>query len=199
MKRIALYARVSTSDQNPQAQVATLREFAAARQFEIVREYVDQVTGDVNRRRQLTQYDALMADAQRRPFDAVVVWKFDRFARSLKALLEALQLFESLGIDFISITQNLDTTTPMGRLFFQIVGAFAEFERSLIVERVHAGLANARKRGITLGRPRDPVRYDKIRALRARGLSLRGIQKETGIPLTTIQSVCAALVKERDT
>jgi DNA invertase Pin-like site-specific DNA recombinase len=137
-----------------------LREFSQRRSFTISKEYVDHVTGNIEKRRRDNStkdgaYQELMRDARQRKFDCVVVWKFDRFARSLPALIEALQEFSALGIDFISSTQDVDTTTPMGRLFFHLVGAFAEFERALIVERVNAGLANARAKGVQLGRPRN--------------------------------------------
>lgn len=175
--RVAIYGRVSTGEQNPDAQLVELRAYAERRGFAIHREYVDHVTGDATaRRRRAPAFEALMADARRRRFDCVLVWKYDRFARSLAALIAALQEFDSLGIDFISHTQSIDTTTPMGRLFFHIIGSFAEFEREMIVERVRAGLANARAKGKTLGRPvRDPSAAERIVTLRAEGLSLRKI------------------------
>ncbi len=126
--RVAIYARVSTGEQNPELQLRELRDYAERRGFTVHREYMDQASGDVRRRR----------------FDCVLVWKYDRFARSLGALITALQEFRDLGVDFISHTQAIDTTTPMGRLFFHVIGSFAEFERDVIVERVRAGLANAR-------------------------------------------------------
>ena len=159
------------------AQLLALRECAATRGFAIHREYVDQVSGDTaRRRRRAPEFEALMADARRRRFDCVLVWKYDRFARSLGALIAALAEFNMLGIDFISHTQAIDTTTPMGRLFFHIIGSFAEFERDVIVERVKAGLANARAKGKRLGRPvRDPAAAARIPILKGQGLSLRQI------------------------
>ena len=134
------------------------------------REYVDQASGDVRRRQRAPEFDALMADARRRRFDCVLVWKYDRFARSLGALIAALQEFRDLGVDFISHTQAIDTTTPMGRLFFHVIGSFAEFEREVIVERVRAGLANARAKGTRLGRPvRDPGAQARVVAPQGRG------------------------------
>ena len=120
-------------------------------------------------------YRELMDDASRRAFDCVLVWKYDRFARSLSVLVSALQQFSTLGIDFISYTQNIDTTTPMGRLFYHVIGSFAEFEREIIIERVRAGLANARAKGKSLGRPKDRIAERRIIALREKGLSLREI------------------------
>jgi DNA invertase Pin-like site-specific DNA recombinase len=117
-----------------------------------------------------------MADVSRRTMDCVLVWKYDRFARSLGALIGALQEFRDLGVDFISHTQAIDTTTPMGRLFFHVIGSFAEFERDVIVERVRAGLANARAKGKRLGRPvRDPNAAERVAALHEKGMSLRAI------------------------
>ena len=161
--KVAIYARVSTSDQNAESQLTALREFASNRNFEIYQEYVDQVTGVISKRKpgQGEAYKRLMADARWKRFDIVLVWKFDRFARSLQSLIEALKLFQSLKIDFISCTQNIDTTTPMGVFFFQVVGAFAELEREMIVERVRAGVANARAKGVKIGRPRKSTNNDE--------------------------------------
>lgn len=128
-----------------------MREYAERRGFEIYREYIDHVSGDAEHRRVKRQnnhaYRELMEDAGRRKFDCVLVWKYDRFARSLSILVTALQQFSVLGIDFISHTQNIDTTTAMGRLFYHVIGSFAEFEPKMIVERVKAGLANTRAKG----------------------------------------------------
>jgi DNA invertase Pin-like site-specific DNA recombinase len=176
---VAIYARVSTSEQNPEAQLLALREYAARRGFSIYKEYVDHVSGDVQQRGAKRQnnhaYCELMDEASRRAFDCVLVWKYDRFARSLSVLVSALQQFSTLGIDFISYTQNIDTTTPMGRLFYHVIGSFAEFEREIIIERVRAGLANARAKGKSLGRPKDRIAEMRIIALREQGLSLREI------------------------
>ena len=176
---VAIYARVSTGEQNPEAQLLALREYASRRGFSIYKEYVDHVSGDVERRRAKRQndraYRELMEDASRRSFDCVLVWKYDRFARSLSILVAALQQFSTLGIDFISYTQNIDTTTAMGRLFYHVIGSFSEFEREMIVERVRAGLANARAKGKSLGRPKDRNAELRILALRKQGLSLREI------------------------
>jgi DNA invertase Pin-like site-specific DNA recombinase len=167
---------VSTGEQNPELQLRELRDYAERRGFVVRREYVDQASGDVRRRQRAPEFDALMADARQRRFDCVLVWKYDRFARSLGALIAALQEFRDLGVDFISHTQAIDTTTPMGRLFFHVIGSFAEFEREVIVERVRAGLANARAKGKRLGRPiRDPGAQVRVVALKEEGLSLRQI------------------------
>lgn len=179
--RAAIYARVSTNDQNPEAQLLALRSYVEQRGFVLYKEYVDHVTGDFakrgkKRRSKDKAYEELMADATKRLVDCVIVWKYDRFARSLSVLVTALEHFNKLGVDFISYTQNIDTTTPMGRLFYNVIGSFAEFEREIIVERVKAGLANARAKGVRLGRPeKDPTAAERITSLREEGLSLRQI------------------------
>jgi DNA invertase Pin-like site-specific DNA recombinase len=152
--RAVFYVRVSKAkgQQDPEMQLNDLRPFAAARGWQLLADpYVDRLTGSVEARPALNR---LMSDAQARKFDVVVVWKLDRFARSLKHLINALAEFEALGVAFVSLRDNLDLTTPSGRLMFQIIGAMAEFERSLIQERVCAGLRNARAKGKQLGRPR---------------------------------------------
>jgi len=131
--RVAIYARVSTADQNPELQLRELRDHAERRGFMVHREYVDRASGDVRRRRRAPAFEVLMADARRRRFDCVLVWKYDRFARSLGALVTALQEFSDLGVDFISHTQAIDTTTPMGRLFFHVIGSFAEYAERAVM------------------------------------------------------------------
>ena len=170
ISRVALYARVSTlNGQDPEMQLSELREYASRRGWSITREYVDQgVSGSKESRPELNQ---LMADAHRRKFDAVLVWKSDRFGRSLKHLVNALADLCAYGVAFISFRDNLDLSTPSGRLMFQIIGAMAEFERSLIQERVRAGLRNARAKRKKFGRPRAQVDADRVAALRQEGLS----------------------------
>jgi DNA invertase Pin-like site-specific DNA recombinase len=184
MKKVAIYARVSTSDQSADSQITSLIDYSQRRNFEVFNQYVDQVTGVVSKRKagQAPAYQRLMADAKQKRFDVVLVWKFDRFARSLQSLMEALELFRALDIDFISATQDIDTTTPMGRFFFQTVGAFAEFEREMIVERVRAGLDNARRKGVRLGRPKSspPAEETRIMELHGEGKSDTEIAKMMG-------------------
>ncbi len=168
--RVALYARVSTlNGQDPEMQLSELREYASRRGWIITREYIDQgVSGSKESRPELNR---LMADAHRRKFDAVLVWKIDRFGRSLKHLVNALADLCAYGVAFISFRDNLDLSTPSGRLMFQIIGAMAEFERSLIQERVKAGLRNARAKGKKFGRPRAQVDAVRVAELRRDGLS----------------------------
>ena len=152
----AICARVSTADQSTQMQVSVLRDYVENRNWNLVSKYVDErVSGTKDRRPAL---DRLMADAKQRRFDAVLVSKLDRFARSLRHLINALAELEALGVAFVSLRDNVDLSTPSGRLMVQIIGAMAEFERSLIVERVRAGLQNARRRGKRLGRRRALVK-----------------------------------------
>src|SRR5215470_6161081 len=153
ISRVALYARVSTfNNQDPGMQLAELREYADRRGWPISDEYTDQgVSGSKESRPALNR---LMADACRRSFDAVLVWKIDRFGRSLKHLVNPLAELAALGVAFISLRDNLDLSTPSGRIMFQIIGAMAEFETALVQERVGAGIRNARAKGKRLGRPR---------------------------------------------
>jgi len=183
---IALYARVSTFNghQDPEMQLRELREYAALRSWKIAGEYVDHgVSGSKESRPALNR---MMADAHSRKFDAVLVWKIDRFGRSLKHLVNSLADLAAYRVAFISLRDNLDLSTPSGRLMFQIIGAMAEFERALIQERVKAGLRNARAKGKKLGRPQRIVNVDKIALLRAQGLPWRAISDELGVGLATL-------------
>ncbi|MGH9684403.1 MAG: recombinase family protein [Candidatus Acidiferrales bacterium] len=162
--KVAVYARVSSSNggQSPQMQLRELREYAKRRGWKIFAEYIDKgVSGAKDRRPEL---DKLMADAHKRKFDVIAVWKFDRFARSVSHLLRALDTFRALGIEFVSLSESLDTATPAGRMVFTVLGAVAELERSLIGERVKAGLRNAKAKGVRLGRP--PLRIFSIAEIR---------------------------------
>src|SRR5215470_7859626 len=185
--RSALYARISTSNhgQDSELQLRELRGHFKHRGWEIVGEYVDNgISGSKDSRPELNR---LMADAHKRRFDAVAVWKFDRFARSVSHLLRALETFKSLGIDFVSLSEQVDTSTPTGKMVFTVLGAVAELERSLIAERVRAGLRNARAKGKRLGRPRVIVDSARIALLRAQGHSWSKICNETGIGKGTAQ------------
>jgi DNA invertase Pin-like site-specific DNA recombinase len=193
--RCAIYARVSTTGngQSPEMQLRELREHCERRGWSVAGEYVDVgISGTKETRPQL---DKLMTDAHRRRFDAVIVWKFDRFARSVSHLLRALETFNALGIAFVSLSESLDTSTPAGRMVFTVLGAVAELERSLIAERVKAGLRNARAKGKQLGRPRVIVDAARIASLRARGISWRDICRETGLTKGTAQRACPSLPK----
>ncbi len=169
--KVAAYARVSTSNngQDPEVQLRELREYVARRGWKLAGEYVDVgISGTKEKRPELNR---LMSDAHRRKFDAVVVWKFDRFARSVSHLLRALETFKALGIEFVSLSEQVDTSTPTGKMVFTVLGAVAELERSLIAERVKAGLRNARAKGKRLGRPKVAVDAATVARLRASGKS----------------------------
>jgi DNA invertase Pin-like site-specific DNA recombinase len=150
--KIAIYARVSTkSGQDPEMQLVELREYTRNRRWKIAGEHLDRgISGASDSRPELNR---LMADASRRRFDVVAVWKFDRFARSVSHLLRALETLCTLGIEFVSLSESIDTSTPTGKMVFTILASVAELERSLIGERVRAGLRNAKARGTRLGRP----------------------------------------------
>jgi DNA invertase Pin-like site-specific DNA recombinase len=174
-------------------QLGELREYAGRRGWQITEEYTDQgVSGCKESRPALNR---LMSDAGRRRFDAILVWKIDRFGRSLKHLVNSLAELAALGVAFISLRDNLDLSTPSGRLMFQIIGAMAEFERALIQERVRAGLRNARAKGKRLGRPRVLVDAPRIASLRAQGCSWAEIVAEMNIGKGTAQRAIAALPK----
>lgn len=182
--KTALYYRVSTSDQSPAMQSQALREYCKARGFEIFKEYTDHgISGTKDSRPALNE---LMDDARKRKFDAVVVYRFDRFARSSRHLIQALEEFKNLGIEFVSYQENIDTASPLGKAIFVIVGAMAELERNIIVERVKSGLKAARIRGKNLGRPK--VTFDRNEALRLKreGLGLRSIATMVGVSRATL-------------
>jgi DNA invertase Pin-like site-specific DNA recombinase len=184
--RVGIYARVSTtSGQSPEMQLLDLREYASRRGWEVFGEYIDQgVSGSKESRPELNR---LMADVHKRHFDVVLCWKVDRFGRSLKHLVNALADLDSYGVAFVSLRDNLDLSTPSGRLMFQIIGAMAEFERSLIQERVR-GLRNAKLKGKTLGRPRRVVSRDEMKRLREQGASFREIAKAVGKSPGTVRT-----------
>ena len=174
MKRAALYLRVSTVDQHPESQLYDLRQLAQQRGFEIVHEYTDKVSGTKARRPGL---DQLLSDARRGQFDVVVVWAGDRIARSVRHYLEVLDELNHLGIEFVSFRENIDTGGPLGRAIVVIIGAIAELERNLIVERVRAGMRRARLEGRRIGRAPLDVDREAILRDRARGLSLNELAK----------------------
>src|SRR5579859_4492281 len=195
--RAAIYARVSTSNngQDPGMQTRELEEYCQRRGWEIAGTYVDQgISGSKESRPEL---DRLMSDAYRRQFDAVIVWKFDRFARSVSHLLKALDTFRALGVDFVSLSENLDTSTPAGRMVFTVLGAVAELERSLIIERVRAGIRNAKAKGKRLGRPRVFVDARRIASLRANGASWPAIAKQLGVGVGTAYRAHQELSRNR--
>ena len=183
--RIGIYARVSAKDQSCELQVRDLRAYCTARGFDLVREYVD--VGQSGAKDSRPELNILMDDARKRQFDAIVVWRFDRFARSTKHLLSALEEFRSLGVQFISYQENIDTTSPLGQALFTIVSAVAQLERDLIRERVSAGIRHARACGKQLGRPRRIVSQDELVRLKREGHSLREIAKRLRVGYGTVR------------
>lgn len=183
--RVGIYARVSTKDQSCDMQMRDLRAYCTARGFTIIREYID--IGQSGAKDSRPELNELMADARKRKFDSILVWRFDRFARSTKHLLLALEEFRSLGVMFMSYQENIDTSTPLGQALFTIVAAVAQLERDLIRERVSAGVRNARAKGKQLGRPRVSVSVDEILRLRAEGQSSRKIAAALGIGEGTVR------------
>jgi DNA invertase Pin-like site-specific DNA recombinase len=175
--RVALYARVSTSNkgQDVDLQLNELRQHCESKGWIITKEYVDRgISGAKSSRPQL---DKLMAAAGQKQFDAVLVWKLDRFGRSVRHLVNAIADLESNQIAFISFKDNIDLSTPQGRLMFQIIAAMAEFERELIRERVKSGMANARAKGRQIGRPSLGIERDRVATLKASGMSWSGISE----------------------
>ena len=186
MKRAALYGRISTGDQNLRTQLLDLHQMAAQRGLEIVQEYSDTISGAKARRPGL---DELMRDARRGRFDVVLVWAFDRIARSVVHFLQVLDELSHLGIEFVSFRENIDTGGPLGRAIVIIVGAIAELERSLIVERVRAGMRRARLEGRRIGRPALNLDREAILRDRQQGRSLGQIAKTHRISRTTVGRV----------
>src|SRR5262245_42498661 len=176
----ALYMRVSTKGhgQTTDTQALALREYAERRRFEVVGEYRDEgISGSKDSRPAL---DRLIKDARARKFDVVIVARFDRFARSVSHLLRALEEFSHLGVDFVSLSESIDTSTPMGKMIFTVLGAVAELERNLIKERVHMGISRARKQGKQLGRPKRVFDREKAYVMLQR-MSVREVARQLGV------------------
>ena len=186
MKRAVLYMRVSTGDQHLETQLLDLRQMAAQRNYEIVHEYTDKISGTKAKRPGL---DQMMADGRRGRFDVVLVWASDRIARSVKHFLDVLDELNRIGVEYASFRENIDTGGPLGRAIVVIIGAIAELERSLIVERVRAGMRRVRLEGQHIGR--QPLVLDSaaIQQDRQHGQSLREIAKGHRISTATVQRV----------
>ena len=183
MKRAALYLRVSTLDQHPESQLHDLRSLAAQRGFEIVQEYTDKISGAKAKRPGL---DQLLADARRGKFDVVLVWAFDRIARSVRHFLEVIDELAHLEIEFVSFRENIDTGGPLGRAMIVIIGAIAELERNLIIERVRAGMRRARLEGQRIGRPPLEIDRQALQRDRAQGHSLSELAHSYGISRASV-------------
>jgi DNA invertase Pin-like site-specific DNA recombinase len=182
-KRVAIYCRVSTADQHPETQLYDLREMAKQRGYEIVREYSDVISGSKSKRPGL---DQLMADARRNRFDIVLVAAFDRVARSVRHFLDVLDELNHLGIEFISLRENIDTGGPLGRAIVVIVGAIAVLERNLIVERVKAGMRRAKLEGRRIGRAPLKINREQVVADRQSGMSLTKVASKHRISRASV-------------
>jgi DNA invertase Pin-like site-specific DNA recombinase len=193
VKRVVLYMRVSSVDQHPETQLHDLRQLAAQRGYQIIREYTDRISGVKAKRPGLGD---LMRDARRGQFDVVMVWACDRIARSTKHLLEVLDEFNRLNIEFVSFRESIDTAGPLGRAIVVIIGAIAELERNLIVERVRAGMRRARLEGRHIGRKPVEVDREAILCDRRRGESLRQIARGHRVSTATIRRVLATYPPE---
>lgn len=189
-RRVAIYARVSTLDkgQNPETQLRELRRYAEARDFRVVHELVDIASGTKDTR---PNYRVLFDLARKRAVDIVLVWRYDRFARSTQALVNALVEFRDLGVDFISYQENIDTSSPQGKMVFAIMASLAEFESALISERVKAGMARARAEGVHIGRPKVSTEVKRRIASLKRAdpsRSVRAISREVGVSVGTVSN-----------
>jgi len=191
MKRVIIYARVSTREQNVDMQITDLRQYAEARKLKVVREYIDYASGAKSDRE---NYKKLFDDVRKRKTDIVLVWKFDRFARSTRELINALEEFNNLGVDFISYKENIDTCTPTGKILFTMISAFAEFERAIIRERVIAGMEKAKARGVRIGSPKiPPFTIEKVLEMRGRGSSYKEITKKLKISKSAYYKILRAV------
>lgn len=191
--RAAIYARVSTFDQQPENQLAELRRFVDARGWRLSGEHVDHASGAKERRPAL---DAMLSDARRRRFDVVVVWRLDRLGRDLRHLVTQLDELQALGIAFVSLAEGIDATTPAGRLQMHILAAIAEFERGRIRERIMAGLARARAQGRRLGRPKGEVPLARVDAVA--GLRVAAAAAALGVSVATMKRWRAAARVRRE-
>src|SRR6516225_2062788 len=194
MRRAALYMRVSTKGhgQTTDTQALALREYAERRGFEVAGEYRDEgISGSKDSRPAL---DRLMKDARARKFDVVIVARFDRFARSVSHLLRALEEFNHLGVDFVSLSESIDTSTPMGKMIFTVLSAVAELERNLIKERVHMGISRARKQGKQLGRPKRILDRDQARTM-LQTMSIREVARQLGVSRGVVARVSAKRIE----
>src|SRR5436190_23235861 len=193
-KRAALYVRVSTDSQTVENQIRELRQVAERRGWEVAEVYNDAGISGSKGRNGRPGLDSMLKDASRRKFDVVMAWAIDRLGRSLIDLLDTIQHLEACGVDLYLDQQAIDTTTPMGRLVFQVTGAFAEFERTMIRQRVKAGLKRAIAQGVKLGRPkRDNVTERKVRKQLAKGTGIRKVAKSLGLGTGTVQRIAKEL------
>lgn len=184
-KKVTIYARVSTKDQSLQQQVTQLKSFAESREFEIVKIYKEKASAKNGKR---TQFNQLLDDVRKRKTDAVLVWKLDRLARSTSELLNRLEEFRSIGVELLSYTENIDTTTPAGKALFGMVAIFAEFENDIRSERIKAGMQQAKENGKHVGRPSlSDKTIRQIQQLKADGYSDGQVMRQVGVSRNTVK------------
>ncbi len=192
MKRVAIYARVSTNGQSVTNQLRELRQVAKRQGWKVVAEFIDRGVSGAKGRAQRPQFDKLCQAATRREIDLIMSWSVDRLGRSLQHLVTFLGEIHAKGVDLYLHQQGVDTSTPAGKALFQMCGVFAEFERSMIQERVKAGLARARAQGKKLGRPRVAASIErKVRTHRTKGMGIKAIARKLGIGTGTVQRILA--------
>ncbi len=190
MKRVAIYARVSTNGQTVNNQLRELRQVAKRQGWKVVAEFIDRGVSGAKGRAQRPQFDKLCQAVTRRDIDVIMAWSVDRLGRSLQHLVTFLGEIHAKGVDLYLHQQGVDTSTPAGKALFQMCGVFAEFERSMIQERVKAGLARARAQGKTLGRPRVAASIErKVRTHRTKGMGIKAIARKLGIGTGTVQRI----------
>jgi DNA invertase Pin-like site-specific DNA recombinase len=195
MKRAALHVRVSTDRQTVENQIAQLTKIAKGRRWQIVQTFTDAGISGGKGRKDRPGLDEMLKQAQRHRFDVVMAWAIDRIVRSLIDLLGTIQHLEACGVDLYLDQQAIDTTTPAGKLMFQVTGAFAEFERSLMRQRIHAGLERAVANGKTLGRPlNDPQAVVKARQWLGRGLGINKVARQVGLSNSTVARIKAEMI-----
>lgn len=192
MKRVAIYCRVSTDSQTVENQLLALREVAQRNGWEVVEEYIDHGISGAKGRDQRPAFDELLKASNRRNFELVMSWSVDRLGRSLKHLVSFLEDLRSKDVDLYLHQQGIDTTTPTGKMMFQMLGVFSEFERSIMQERIKAGIERAKANGVKLGRPRVTANMElAIRAKRADGMGINAIARKLKCGCSTIQRVLA--------
>jgi len=192
-KRVAFYARVSTDHQSTENQLRELREVAERHGWQVVREYVDRGISGAKSRDKRPQFDAMLKGVARKEFDLIAAWSVDRLGRSLVDLLACLSELQGKGVDLYLHQQAVDTSTPGGKALFQMMGVFAEFERAMIRERVNAGLARAKAKGVTLGRPKVAERIEqRIRDMAADGVGKLKTARTLGVGVSVVQRVLRA-------
>jgi DNA invertase Pin-like site-specific DNA recombinase len=197
-KRAALYVRVGTDAQTVENQIRELRHVANRRSWEVVEVYNDAGISGAKGRNGRPGLDSMLKDASRRKFDIVMAWAIDRLGRSLSDLLDTIQHLEACGVDLYLDQQAIDTTTPMGKLVFQLTGAFAEFERTMIRQRIKAGLKRAVAQGVKLGRPKiDSVTERKVRKQLAKGVGILKVARSLGIGTGTVQRIQTSLAENQ--